>query len=93
MIVINFKDTGISGNGVHAVLMGPSLCGANRIATALITHQHETSPYTAYPVIQRQISETGNQTDLSVLLYSCLPISPLTLAVNCCSLVYLFSSA
>lgn len=45
MIVINFKDTGISGNCLHAVLMVPSLCGANGIATALITHQSETSPY------------------------------------------------
>lgn len=26
MIVINFKDTGISGNGLHAVLMGDAPC-------------------------------------------------------------------
>lgn len=45
MIVINFKGTGISGNGLHAVLMAPSLCGENGIASALITHQRETSPY------------------------------------------------
>lgn len=45
MIVINSKDTGISGNGLHAVLMAPSLCGANGIALALITHQREASAY------------------------------------------------
>lgn len=45
MIVINFKDTGISGNGLHAVLIVSSLRGANGIATASITHQRETSPY------------------------------------------------
>lgn len=41
MIVINFKDTGI----MQAVVMGPSLCSANEIAKALITHQSETSPF------------------------------------------------
>lgn len=45
MIVINFKDTGVSGNGLHAALTAPSSCGANGIASALITHQRETSPY------------------------------------------------
>lgn len=45
MIVINFKDTGITSNGLHAVLMVPSLGGANEIATALITHQRQTSLY------------------------------------------------
>lgn len=45
MIVINFKDTGISGNDMHAVLMVLSMCGANGVATALITHQKGTSPY------------------------------------------------
>lgn len=57
MIVINFKDIGVSGNGLHAVLMAPSLCGANGIALALITHQRPL--YTVCPVIGRQISEPG----------------------------------